>query len=202
MFSPHQKSGCPALLAFFATQSRTIYGDTAFAPFGETYANTNTTDPYHFAAYPLDFALGLYDTAAREYHTTQGRWLTPDPAGLSAVDPTNPQSWNRYAYVLNNPMSFTDPTGLMTINPNWYMGFAGGGGNCSLDGVDATCNMVNALAAGGALVYFPYETAHTWLAKPPPVLFLSASRTTANSGGVGSRAGPTSAYRLLRHPFS
>jgi RHS repeat-associated protein len=138
-----------------STQSRTIYGDTAFAPFGETYANTNTTDPYHFAAYPLDFALGLYDTAAREYHTTQGRWLTPDPAGLSAVDPTNPQSWNRYAYVLNNPMSFTDPTGLMTINPNWYMGFAGGGGNCSLDGVDATCNMVNALAAGGALVYFP-----------------------------------------------
>jgi hypothetical protein len=25
---------------------------------------------------------------------------------------TNPQSWNRYAHVMNNPLSFTDPLGL------------------------------------------------------------------------------------------
>jgi RHS repeat-associated protein len=48
----------------------------------------------------------------RSYTSTQGRWTVPDPAGLAAVDPTNPQSWNRYAYVLNNPMSFVDPSGL------------------------------------------------------------------------------------------
>jgi hypothetical protein len=28
------------------------------------------------------------------------------------VDPSNPQSWNRYAYALNNPLAVTDPTGL------------------------------------------------------------------------------------------
>ena len=35
----------------------------------------------------------------RSYSPDLGRWLTPDPAGMAAVDPTNPQSWNRYAYV-------------------------------------------------------------------------------------------------------
>ena len=35
-----------------------------------------------------------------------GRWLSSDPTG---GDVTNPQSLNRYAYVLNNPASLNDP---------------------------------------------------------------------------------------------
>src|SRR5205814_537281 len=54
----------------------------------------------------------LYLTLFRRYSSTQGRWLSPDPAGLGAADPANPQSWNRYAYVLNNPINFVDPLGL------------------------------------------------------------------------------------------
>jgi RHS repeat-associated protein len=53
-----------------------------------------------------------YHTDARQHSPTQGRWLTPDPAGLAAMDVTNPQTWNRYAYVTNNPVSMTDPLGL------------------------------------------------------------------------------------------
>ena len=54
----------------------------------------------------------LYLTLFRRYSSTQGRWLSPDPAGLGAADPANPQSWNRYAYVLNNPINVVDPLGL------------------------------------------------------------------------------------------
>src|SRR5262249_19110623 len=36
----------------------------------------------------------------------------PDRAGLGAVAIGNPQSWNRYGYALNNPLSFVDPKGL------------------------------------------------------------------------------------------
>ena len=56
---------------------------------------------------------GTNETTYRQQAPVQGRWLTPDPAGLAAVDVTNPQSWNMYAYVVNNPVSFADPSGLL-----------------------------------------------------------------------------------------
>ena len=43
------------------------------------------------------------------YDDLVGRWLSPDPL---AGDVSNPQSLNRYAYVLNNPTSLIDPLGL------------------------------------------------------------------------------------------
>lgn len=48
----------------------------------------------------------------RRYNPVQGRWISPDPAGMAAVDLTNPQTWNRYSYAANNPLKFTDPLGL------------------------------------------------------------------------------------------
>lgn len=48
----------------------------------------------------------------RKQSSVQGRWLSPDPAGLGSVNTANPQSWNRYAYVMNNPMTLIDPLGL------------------------------------------------------------------------------------------
>ena len=51
----------------------------------------------------------LDPTLFRMYTSGQGRWLSPDPIG---GDISNPQSLNRYAYVLNNPCSLIDPLGL------------------------------------------------------------------------------------------
>jgi RHS repeat-associated protein len=63
----------------------------------------------------------MYDFLYREYHWIQGRWIEPDPAGLAAVDPANPQTWNRYAYVANNPLSLVDPLGLYQVVPETNM---------------------------------------------------------------------------------
>jgi len=94
---------------------QTVLSTTAYAPFGETYAPSGTADP-SFTGQNSDTVTGDYDFPAREY-STQGRWPSPDPAGLGAAMPGNPQSWNRYAYALNNPLSIVDPTGRCGEDP-------------------------------------------------------------------------------------
>ena len=95
---------------FASTPSRTLYFDGAYGPFGESYSQTGTTD-LSFTGMNQDTASTLYDFPAREYGT-QGRWPSPDPAGLSSVQITDPQTWNRYAYVRNNPLALIDRTGM------------------------------------------------------------------------------------------
>jgi len=97
------------------------YYDGAYAPYGESYAEWGTTD-HQFTGQREDTVGDLYDFPFREYHPTQGRWLSPDPLG---GDVTNPQSLNRYAYVMNNPTSFVDPLGLLAAlgtDPAGYPG--------------------------------------------------------------------------------
>jgi RHS repeat-associated protein len=97
---------------FASTPSRTMYFDGAYAPFGEAYAQTGTSD-LSFTGMNQDTVTNLYDFPLREYGT-QGRWPSPDPAGRSSVALQDPQTWNRYAYARNNPAGFVDSDGLCT----------------------------------------------------------------------------------------
>jgi len=98
------------------------WAETAYAPFGEPYAQSGATD-LSFTGQNSDVASGDYDFLYREY-SIQGRWASPDPAGLAVVDSANPQSWNRYVYGLNNPCAFADPLGL---DPNCKLSINLGG---------------------------------------------------------------------------
>ena len=116
---------------FSATTSGTVYFDEAYAPFGEHYAGTGTSD-LSFTGQTQDTVTGLYDFPFRQQHPVQGRWLVPDPAGLAAVDITNPQTWNRYAYVMNNPLGYIDPLGLYCAVPGDYGHFSIGCSNVGM----------------------------------------------------------------------
>jgi len=59
-----------------------------------------------------DAETGLDYFGARYYGNTQGRFTSPDPL-LASGRPLMPQSWNRYTYVLNNPVRLIDPNGLL-----------------------------------------------------------------------------------------
>jgi RHS repeat-associated protein len=104
-------------------------------PFGDTYTCTgNAADPNYFqyTGLPIDSNSGLMMPTFRNYGAENGYgvWYKPDPAGLAAVDPSNPQSWNRYAYVNNNPVSMVDPLGLDGDD-------SGGGGDSGMPGSPA-----------------------------------------------------------------
>ena len=89
-----------------AMRSRGVYAHYAY---GEVRASSGTvpTDR-RFTGQREETGLGLYDYVARRYDPLLGRFIQADTIVPS---PQSPQSFNRYAYVLNNPHKYRDPTG-------------------------------------------------------------------------------------------
>lgn len=119
---------------------------TGFA-FGDGVTCTGTnwtfngfTDDIH------DPETNLEHTLFRQYSGTQGRWLIPDPAGTGSADPSNPQTWNRYAYVMNNAVNAVDPLGLDDFS-GWEEGY----GLCGM-GASAGCGFLPIFPGFGCLL--------------------------------------------------
>jgi RHS repeat-associated protein len=104
----------------------------SFYPYGEPKSGTAATEQYAFATYWEDSETGLDYAMNRYYSSTLGRFLSPDPYRSNSGgpgDPNDPQSWNRYAYVENDPVKNDDPTGQYLYDCVWSggCGFGGGG---------------------------------------------------------------------------
>ena len=89
--------------------SGNILGEQRYYPFGETRLTTGTiyTDKL-FTGQREMAGLGIYHYQTRFYSPKIGRFLSADTI---VPDPINPQAFNRYSYVINNPLKYTDPTG-------------------------------------------------------------------------------------------
>jgi RHS repeat-associated protein len=119
----------------------TICYDSDYLPYGREQNYTNTcSQTYKFTGYERDAETNNDYAVARHYNSRIFRFLQPDPAGMSSAILTNPQSWNRYAYVGNNPSNVTDPSGMDPGDDGWDPGgwdsggWSGGGGGCDYFG--------------------------------------------------------------------
>jgi len=73
---------------------------------------TNDTIRKQFTGYERDTETDLDFAQARMHNFNLGRFSSPDPLMASAKR-VFPQTWNRYTYVLNNPLNLIDPSGMI-----------------------------------------------------------------------------------------
>jgi RHS repeat-associated protein len=91
----------------------TVQDDADFYPFGKERPYLSSSgNTYKFTGKERDAESGLDNFGARYYSSSMGRFMSVDPAGLLAVNFENPQTLNLYGYTMNNPLRYTDPTGM------------------------------------------------------------------------------------------
>ena len=91
----------------------TVLSQQRYLPFGGVRTDVPSPNvPRTDLSYTNQRALtdtGLMDYRARMYSPTLGRFIQPDSTTVPGAG--NPQAYNRYSYVLNDPINLNDPTG-------------------------------------------------------------------------------------------
>lgn len=184
--------------------------ENSFFPFGSPHSSSEPRDihdPYQFTQKERDRESGLHYFEARCLTSWIGRFASTDPRNLTLdkLDAedfgaflANPQKHNPYAYVLNNPLKYEDPTGLdnfcyepeseegrstiskvidskASAGEETYEGLAGlACGGAEMDAAQWTAGFVRHAYKGAstARVIFNTVTAPVWV---PVVVFGSAT---------------------------
>jgi RHS repeat-associated protein len=85
------------------------FGEVRYKAFGDQrYASGTTPTTFRFTGQRSESSLGIYYYGARWYDSYLNRWIQPDSI---IPDQFDPQSWDRFSYVRNNPVNRVDPTG-------------------------------------------------------------------------------------------
>jgi RHS repeat-associated protein len=95
------------------TEGGALLSTQDFTPWGETRSGGISQTTLNYTGQRRD-GTGLLFYHARYYDPATARFLSPDSIGVAFE---LPQTWNRYSYVSNNPIKYTDPTGHCTANP-------------------------------------------------------------------------------------
>ena len=79
-----------------------------YTAFGETRGTGSSTTDYRYTGQREEEEIGLYFYKARFYDPYLNHFIQPDTI---IPDPYNPLDWDRYNYVRNSPVNYTDPSG-------------------------------------------------------------------------------------------
>lgn len=125
----------------------------SYLPWGELDGATTTAPPTFegptYEGRERDDASGLYDFGARPYAAAAGRFLAPDDQ--LGGRPLQQDAWNRFAFALNSPVVYTDPTGHSVLDS--LVGSLLGGLEIAAGvALDAVSGGTLAEGAGGALI--------------------------------------------------
>jgi RHS repeat-associated protein len=103
------------------TSTGVVLADYTSLPFGDNQTTVPVehyvpgllydTDAAHYAMLDHDTETNTDHAEFRQYDNQQGRWMSPDPY-MGSYDYLNPQSFDRYVYVSENPTVGADPYGL------------------------------------------------------------------------------------------
>jgi RHS repeat-associated protein len=118
-----------------------------FDPYGNPLQTTPPLTDYGYAGMMYNADSGLYLTPFRAYDPVSGRWLSRDPIGENG-------GLNLYAYVNNDPLNVTDPSGMI---PNGFSASAMGVDGCG-----------GGVSGGGAWSIIPAQLVIPGMGVPPP----------------------------------
>jgi RHS repeat-associated protein len=132
---------------------------------------------YKFTGKERNRESGLDNFGERYFGSSLGRFMRPDPSSVSGdvVDEQNPQAWNMYSYVQNNPTNAIDPDGLDCVYTQ----------NLSKDGT-VTVERGNCTQEGGNYVNGTIDTnSLTYNSKTNEIGF-TFSNEQDQTGGAGT----------------
>ncbi len=139
----------------------TVIDSGEYMPYGQD-RNDNAllnTSAYKFTDQEQDGGTGLYNYDARLYEPETGLFIMADTI---VPDIFNPQSLNRYAYCLNNPLIYTDPSGhnVLGLDPffdadeyDYYNAFENELMDQFNNGLNNVAMAYGAIAVGVAVTY-------------------------------------------------
>src|SRR5262249_4186274 len=92
--------------------SGNVIGTEDHLPFGDDAGVSGVSEKHRFTNYERDSESSTDYAVNRQYATSTGRFMRPDPISGAL---NNPQSLNRYSYAAGDPLNCADPPGLLML---------------------------------------------------------------------------------------